>query len=142
MATKNVNTRIINKHDIEANWLKAKTPPYKGEIIIYDIEVDENGNTLELPEGRTTPYTYERFKIGDGKTLVKDLPFYGDGTYAPASHDHSGTYSEVGHDHDGKYITAAIKQNGNTTPVSIGGIVFEVSEDGATLNIVTTSATL
>lgn len=78
MSTKNMNTRIVNKHDIEANWLKATTfIPMQGEIIIYDIEVDENGNTLELPEGRTTPYKDERFKIGDGKKLVEDLPFIG-----------------------------------------------------------------
>ena len=53
---------------------------YKGELIIYDIEVDEDGNTLELPTdevyGRTTPYTYERFKLGDGKTTAINLPFY------------------------------------------------------------------
>ena len=61
MAEKNLSSRIINKHDIEANWTKATNfIPKQGEIIVYDI--DEN-------------YTYERFKIGDGITLVSNLPF-------------------------------------------------------------------
>lgn len=55
------NTRIAFKHDTEANWVKAKNfIPLEGEIIIYDA--DEN-------------YSYQRIKIGDGTTKVKDLPF-------------------------------------------------------------------
>ena len=58
---KNINSRIINKHDAEANWNKATNfIPKQGELIIYDI--DDN-------------YNYERFKIGDGKTIVSSLPF-------------------------------------------------------------------
>lgn len=61
MAEKNINTRIVHKHDTEANWLKAANfIPKQGELIIYDID---------------DVYTYERFKIGDGKTLVSELPF-------------------------------------------------------------------
>lgn len=61
MADKVFNTRLINKHDTEANWLKATGfIPKQGEIIVYDI--DDN-------------YTYERFKIGDGVSNVNDLPF-------------------------------------------------------------------
>jgi hypothetical protein len=80
MAEKTLKTRIIQKHEYEAHWDKAIgfPPPYKGEIIIYDAEADQNGNLLdkaELPEGRTTPYTYARYKIGDGVTSVSDLPF-------------------------------------------------------------------
>lgn len=61
MAEKNIKSRIVHKHDVESNWLKAENfIPLKGELIIYDI--DEN-------------YTYERFKIGDGATLVNNLPF-------------------------------------------------------------------
>ena len=71
-----LNTRHVQKHDIEVNWLKAKNfIPLQGELIIYDIEVDSTGNTLELPTDRTTPYTYARFKIGDGITNVNTLPF-------------------------------------------------------------------
>lgn len=56
-----VKSRLINKHDIEANWLKAVNfKPLAGELIVYDI--DEN-------------YPYQRIKIGDGSTLIADLPF-------------------------------------------------------------------
>ena len=61
MSEKTFNTRIIHKHDVEENWLKATNfTPKQGEIIIYDI--DEN-------------YPYERFKIGDGQTNINSLPF-------------------------------------------------------------------
>ena len=63
MSEKTINSRIIHKHDVEANWLKAVNfIPRQGEIIVYDID---------------DTYTYERFKIGDGKTLVSTLPFAG-----------------------------------------------------------------
>ena len=84
---KRIRSRSIQKHDLEVNWNKATSfVPYKGEFIIYDIEVDENGNNItqivdgvektvyELV-GRTTPYTYERIKLGDGKTKISELPF-------------------------------------------------------------------
>ena len=61
MAEKNINARVIHKHDIESNWLKATNfIPKKAEIIIYDA--DDN-------------YSYPRFKIGDGVTNVNELPF-------------------------------------------------------------------
>ena len=62
MATeKNISSRIINKHDIEANWDKAiNFIPKAGEIIVYD---------------RDETYDYERIKIGDGETAVVNLPF-------------------------------------------------------------------
>lgn len=64
MATENarINTRIQQKHDIEANWIKAVNfIPKVGEIIVYDID---------------DSYNYERMKIGDGETNVNDLPFF------------------------------------------------------------------
>lgn len=60
MAEININSRIIHKHDIEANWLNKTFTPKQGEIIVYDIDAN---------------YNYERFKIGDGKTNVNSLPF-------------------------------------------------------------------
>jgi hypothetical protein len=72
----NVKARIQHKHDIEANWLKAVNfTPKQAEIVVYDVEFDKDGNQLELPEGRTTAYTHERFKIGDGIHNINDLPF-------------------------------------------------------------------
>jgi hypothetical protein len=61
MAEKNMNARIVHKHDTAANWSKATTfIPKQGELIIYD---------------RDSNYNYERFKIGDGATTVNNLPF-------------------------------------------------------------------
>ena len=61
MSEKKINSRFIQKHDTEVNWNKAENfIPKAAEIIVYDR--DEN-------------YNYERFKIGDGVTLVNDLPF-------------------------------------------------------------------
>lgn len=61
MNEKMFNTRIIHKHDTEANWNKAVNfIPIQGEIIVYDID--------EI-------YNYERVKIGDGIRKVNDLPF-------------------------------------------------------------------
>ena len=64
MAEKILNTRIINKHAVEADWIKATNfIPKQGELIVYD---------------RDANYTYERFKIGDGTTNVNDLSFTND----------------------------------------------------------------
>lgn len=61
MIERNFQSRIINKHDVEKNWNKAiNFIPKKGEFIIYDI--DEN-------------YDYPRLKVGDGATVVGQLPF-------------------------------------------------------------------
>ena len=56
-----INTRVINKHDTEANWNNHPSfIPDKSEIIVYDK--DDN-------------YNYPRVKIGDGVTTVVALPF-------------------------------------------------------------------
>jgi hypothetical protein len=58
-----LKTRIIHKHETEADWRKATGfTPLQGELIIYDID---------------DTHDYERFKIGDGKTNVNNLPFMG-----------------------------------------------------------------
>ena len=89
---KNIKTRIQNKHDFEINWLDATFIPYAGELIIYDKEVDVNGNVLTTKRGgqtvsvipstgthaRSFAYTYERFKFGDGKTPINSLNFVND----------------------------------------------------------------
>lgn len=64
MATKDIKSRIILKHDTEVNWNKATNfIPNKGELIIYDI--DNN-------------YDHFRIKIGDGVNIVKNLSFIDD----------------------------------------------------------------
>ena len=61
MATKTFKGRTQNKHDTEANWkVAANFKPLAGELIIYDKD-----------NAHSTP----RFKVGDGSTLVSDLPF-------------------------------------------------------------------
>ena len=61
MSEKTFNTRIQQKHDIEANWLKAVNfIPKAGELIIYDAD---------------DTYNYVRVKIGDGVTNVNLLSF-------------------------------------------------------------------
>lgn len=68
MAEKLLQTRIQLKHDIEANWDKATAfKPKAGEIIIYDVDTNHN-----LP----------RLKVGNGNTVVKNLPFVGELTTA------------------------------------------------------------
>lgn len=64
MAEKVLSSRIIHKHDVAANWIKATNfVPKQGEIVVYDIDAD---------------YTYERIKIGDGVRNVNALPFVDD----------------------------------------------------------------
>lgn len=71
--TKTFKTRIIQKHDIEANWQKATNfVPKKGEIIVYDIDSNHN---------------YERIKIGDGEHIPNDLPFVTDNYYTKSETD-------------------------------------------------------
>jgi hypothetical protein len=74
--TNQIYGRFQQKHDTEANWLKATNfAPLAGELIIYDADYDEEKN----PNG----YKYPRIKIGiwdgiSGKTdnmLVSNLPF-------------------------------------------------------------------
>lgn len=80
---KQINARLVQKNGFESDWLLATNfIPLRGEIIIYNAEADQNGNLLQikdapvtLPNGRTEPYTYARFKIGDGVTPINALPF-------------------------------------------------------------------
>lgn len=56
----NYNIKSVPFHATEAEWLLADYIPKESEIIVYDID-----------ETYATP----RIKIGDGRTLVKNLPF-------------------------------------------------------------------
>ena len=61
MIEKKIKMRSQQKHDIEANWLKAAAfIPMAGELIVYDPDAN---------------YNYARLKIGDGNTSVVDLTF-------------------------------------------------------------------
>ena len=64
MAEKNLNARIINKHDTAEHWASATNfIPKLGEIIIYDADANN-------PE--------PKIKIGDGVNKVNDLKFFHD----------------------------------------------------------------
>lgn len=57
----NIKARIVNKHDTEYNWgLAVNFIPLAGEIIVYDTD---------------STHAYPRFKVGDGETVVGNLPF-------------------------------------------------------------------
>ena len=61
MPEKTINSRIVNKHEIEAVWLSNPDfIPMKSEVIMYD---------------RDSTHPFQRMKIGDGVTKIKDLPF-------------------------------------------------------------------
>lgn len=62
MATeKNISSRVVFKHDIEANWIQATNfTPKAGELILYDPD---------------TEHDYTRIKLGDGSKKVNELPF-------------------------------------------------------------------
>lgn len=64
MSSNTFYTRIIQKHDSEANWNNCSDfIPLIGEIIVYDPDAN---------------YNYPRIKIGDGVTNVNALPFVND----------------------------------------------------------------
>ena len=90
MANKVIKTRMQQKHDISENWAKAKNfSPLIGEIIVYD---DLN-----------------KFKIGDGKTNVNDLPFTGVGNSG------TGNSSTVLNSDENKALTAFSAASGYKT---------------------------
>ena len=69
MATKKVNTRVMNKCDLDENWrLATNFTPKKGELIIYQ-NCAEPASSTNYVTGNT------KFKIGDGTTKVGALPF-------------------------------------------------------------------
>jgi hypothetical protein len=62
-------TRLQQKHDIPANWEKSNLIPLAGEIIVYDDRyMDSDYNEVIVA-------STVRYKIGDGVTPVKNLPF-------------------------------------------------------------------
>lgn len=69
-----LNARVQHKHALEVQWSESDLVPLLGELIVYDSEIDSEGNVLEHPQDRE-PIAYARSKIGDGKRLAKDLPF-------------------------------------------------------------------
>ena len=57
-----LTARVCQLHDTEANWIKNANDKVldAGEIVVYDPDAQ---------------HAYQRIKIGDGKTKLKDLQF-------------------------------------------------------------------
>jgi hypothetical protein len=56
----NLSIRLIQSHDIKENWDKLEAfIPSAGEFIVYDPDASVN---------------ITRYKVGDGKTKLLDLP--------------------------------------------------------------------
>lgn len=92
MANKVIKTRMQQKHDISENWAKAENfSPLIGEIIVYD---DLN-----------------KFKIGDGKTNVNDLPFANGGI----GDSGTGNSSTIFNSDENKALTAFSAASGYKT---------------------------
>lgn len=114
---KQIFSRIAQKHDLEVNWLAATDfIPLQGEVIIYDKEVDQDGNLLVLPPDRTIPYSYARMKVGDGFTAVNTLPFIDENTAVT-----SAAVTHAGH-------TLAELLNGYLLNLDYSAIAFDTSE--------------
>lgn len=64
-ATNIFESRIRLKSDTETNWNEHPITPLAGELIIYSAD---------------TNHPYSRLKVGDGNTLVTNLPFIDAGT--------------------------------------------------------------
>lgn len=101
MATeKRMNSRLLQKHDIEENWIKATGfTPLAGEIIVYDPDAN---------------YNYPRIKIGNEVDNVNDLPFIDDILWAQIA-----SMNQIVADDDG---------NGNITLESIAFPRAELEE--------------
>jgi hypothetical protein len=74
MATEKIQSRIQLKYDTLENWEKATNfVPKKGEICVY--------TDYELPYGESNEMLHinePAFKVGDGETLINNLPYLGD----------------------------------------------------------------
>lgn len=85
MAQQTKRVRLVSKHDVEANWLKAiNFIPLIGEIIVYDVDAE---------------HAYERIKIGDGVTNINNLPFFD---------DHALSSTKVVHGNDATLLSTII----------------------------------
>lgn len=80
---KTIKTRIITKHETQANWEKAVNfVPLQAEIVVYDAD---------------STHTQPRLKIGDGIKTVNELPFFGNtpiATWGQFLNENTG-YSEL-----------------------------------------------
>ena len=137
MSENTLNIRIQHKHDIEANWLKATTfIPKAGELIIYDVD-----------SNNAAP----RFKVGDGKTVVSNLPFSNDVIQAEVDNKVEKIFGKGLSTNDYTTteknklagITAGAKPNQNAfSKIKLGDQQIAADEEADTLNIASENITL
>ena len=78
---KNLKGTIIHRHDTAINWQKnaPNFTPKKGELVIFDADIDESGNLTtegyDVAGVTVRPSKEVRLKIGDGKKNVIELPY-------------------------------------------------------------------
>lgn len=109
MAEKQINGRIVHKHDTEANWNKATNfIPKNGEIIIYDPD---------------STYSYARVKVGNGSTVVTSLPFI-DNAIKTVQTNLSDTVDSV--------------KNNSITALSVSGRTITYTKGDGTTGTITT----
>lgn len=60
---KTINARLVQLHNTQAIWENSYSEfiPHAGEIVVYDPDAN---------------YALPRFKLGDGSTTLRELPFY------------------------------------------------------------------
>jgi hypothetical protein len=87
--TKNIQVRLINTHDTEANWrgVESNFTPNDGEFIIYSADAN---------------YDYARYKIGDGKTKLEKLPFLNAPVFVGTRSEYEIAYN------NGKIVTGTV----------------------------------
>ena len=81
-AIDNMKARISQLHKTELQWsLIPNFVPFNGELIVFD------------PDDK---YAYARLKIGDGYTLLSDLPFFVDSATTNFITEHFDTIVDAG----------------------------------------------
>lgn len=107
---KQIKGKIIFKHQTASEWNLSSYVPDEGERVLYDPDVTHN---------------YVREKFGDGKRMVKDLPFAqwgGKSAYQYAQEGgYEGTETQFSTD-----FALALTGSGGTAPLYNGSV--EVSD--------------
>lgn len=114
--------RIIQKHETEANWNKAtKFIPKLGEVIIYDPDAN---------------HTTSRIKIGDGTTVVANLPFVQQGfidSELSNTSENAVQNKVIKSELDKKQDNLGLKSEVNTDDITISPLITVDSNKRVTL---------
>ena len=120
MATKTFKGRIQNKHDTEVNWSAATNfRPLAGELIIYDED-----------DTHSTP----RLKIGNGNTLVNNLPFIP----TVSTLGQTGQLKDGVQDTTHRLVTETEKATWNNKQTQLTNVQLNAVNSGITANKVST----